>query len=201
MAKNNIVALVGLGALGLWALAKKKAPVEGTYVCSVCGARFSTSEELVAHIIEYNHFTPAPPGEEIGYGLTCPICGKSFLTFEEVTAHIAIAHPEGPPPEPDPHIEATWTYHDMRLWQNTMSGQITNTYPLTITRHIYVEVETEVAPNVWSPVFYEHKDFWITLAHNQTFEWSYGIGTAGNFNWRFRVRENYNTTYWVYGSS
>jgi len=120
MAKNNIVALVGLGALALWALAKKKAPVEGTYSCPVCGLVFPTAEALAAHIASH-HPELVGPDPELGYGYPCSLCDYIAATPEELTIHIATAHPQVIgviPPEP---IEppGTWSYTN-HLGQNTL---------------------------------------------------------------------------------
>jgi len=86
MAKNNIVALVGLGALALWALAKKK-----KYSCYVCGLQFNTLAELKAHLAEKHEIAyPDFPGE----GYHCPLCGELFATIAELEAHMVLMHPE-----------------------------------------------------------------------------------------------------------
>ncbi len=73
--------------LGLtWPWYKKEVPE--VYTCPICGATFSTQEELNAHIAA-THPTP------LAYG--CPYCDQSFATLKELIDHVAAAHQDKPP--------------------------------------------------------------------------------------------------------
>ncbi len=73
-----------------------KEEVPGVFTCPICGATFSTQEELNAHIAAAH---PAP----LAYG--CPYCDQSFATLKELIDHVAAAHPDQPPLQ---EITITW---------------------------------------------------------------------------------------------
>lgn len=77
-----------------WAIIPVNVPTpEYGYICSICGARFNTNEELLAHTAQV-HSTPP-----VGY--TCPICGAVFETDAELQIHKQI-HTPIPQPTPTP---------------------------------------------------------------------------------------------------
>ena len=79
--------IAGITGLAIWALTKKAPPeVPPTvYTCPYCGAKFSTQEELTAHI-QAEH-----PGKPPIY--ICPYCGALFVTEDALANHITLAHP------------------------------------------------------------------------------------------------------------
>lgn len=88
--KTGIKVAIGTGIAGvtgliLWALTKKEAPPPEVYKCPYCGEKFSTQEELTAHILSQH------PDQPLVY--VCPFCGVTFATEEELANHIASEHP------------------------------------------------------------------------------------------------------------
>jgi uncharacterized C2H2 Zn-finger protein len=64
--------------------------MDQTITCIVCGAEFSTEEELRKHNVEVHGEQDDKMGEETK--LTCPACGMPFATPQQRDKHIHETH-------------------------------------------------------------------------------------------------------------